>query len=240
MSRCRTGSIGRRTRLHFRARAAFAGIALWLSACAPLERRSAIERSDPPCSFEETAWFELRTAGGRRVYVEPQTVAGNGRSLLIAGTPVYQWVGEGRATAAAPPDSAIGAIVSGDGSMTLLQGPMPTSETFAVRAAALANGHWAIAFGEGPSSLLLDPELRVPRAYWLGVTDGRRWLRLERIPFEGGRLRGMHASSLVAWRGDLVLAVPYDLPDHWPTWPYSALARPGPPSRAFIPRLPTR
>lgn len=141
--------------------------------------------------------------------MEPQTVVTSGSRILVAGNPTYVWyLTDGRVSAVGR-DSIFGIVVDRNGRATAIPSPFPPGHVHAVRAAAHDNGQWAVVFAEA------DPPARfagplVLKGYWFGITDGVRWLHMERLPTTRGKLNVDFASSLVRTVSGYAIALPDD------------------------------
>jgi hypothetical protein len=145
---------------------------------------------------------------GRAVYIEPQAFVASGDRLLLAGTPAYVHGRDGEPVLVRR-DSAIGVVISVSGGATLLASPISGRFVHDVRATAVREGRWAVAFAEAERVAHGRDDPTVI-AYWFGVTDGDRWDRLLRVPVAEGRLRSNAASALVRTTRGLALAVPVE------------------------------
>lgn len=173
-------------------------------------------------SHVETATAVVCTLGQERVqdllvgdwptYVEPDGIAADGASILLVGAPVVRWGGATLGTAAADRPEALGVLLEGNGTATLVPSPVPATTVEDVRVVALGSHEWAVAFAMGPEPHGGERQID---AYWFGVTDGKRWLRSAVWPVRAGVVRSLSASALVRTPIGVALAVPVADSGRW-------------------------
>ncbi|MDF2774838.1 MAG: hypothetical protein K0S86_4338 [Geminicoccaceae bacterium] len=142
------------------------------------------------------------------IYVEQQTVVGqkDGR-VLVAGNPVFVWRDRGNGFDLLARDSLLGMVVDTGALVRGIPSPLPGRRLDAVRAAAMADGWWLVAFAE-----VVPPEGSATPAViamWTGETDGTNWRGLRQLPLIADSLNAPFTSQL-AWRdGRARLVVPF-------------------------------
>ena len=149
----------------------------------------------------------VRMPDGASVFVEPQAVATSGLRILIAGNPTYLFHTEQDRITGVARDSIFGVVMTRDARASAIPSPLPAGRVHAVRAAPYENGHWAVVFAEAPPRAKFSAPIKA-EAYWFGVTDGTRWLRMERLPAVEGTLIPDDASELVRTVRGYAFAVP--------------------------------
>jgi hypothetical protein len=142
------------------------------------------------------------------IYVEQQTVVGqeDGR-VLVAGSPVFVWRDRGNGFDLLARDSLFGMVIDTGAVVRGIPSPLPGRRLDAVRAAAMPDGWWLVAFAE-----VVPPEGSATPAViamWAGETDGTNWRGLRTLPMIADSLNAPFTSQL-AWRdGRARLVVPF-------------------------------
>jgi hypothetical protein len=142
------------------------------------------------------------------IYVEQQTVVGqqDGR-VLVAGNPVFVWRDRGNGFDLLARDSLFGMVIDTGAVVRGIPSPLPGRRLDAVRAAAMPDGWWLVAFAE-----VVPPEGNATPAViamWTGETDGMSWRGLRALPMIADSLNVPFMSQL-AWRdGRARIAVPF-------------------------------
>ncbi len=163
------------------------------------------------CTATPAFQVPIRLDGARPVYVEPQAVVSSGDRILVAGNPTYVWYLKDDRVVAAGRDSIFGIVVQRDGRAQAVPSPLPPGRVHSVRAAPHADGQWAVVFVEAAPPPRFASPVNV-EAYWFGVTDGTRWLRMEKLPALEGKFATDNASALIRTERGYAMAVPVTLP----------------------------
>lgn len=161
----------------------------------------------PVCTATLAAKTPVRLSNGGSVFVEPQAVVTSGDRILIAGNPTYVWYLENGRVSAVGRDSIFGIVTDRTGRATAIPSPLRPGHVHAVRAAAHDSGQWAVVFADADPPVRFAGPIHV-RAYWFGITDGARWIRLEKLPAVEGELKVDAASSLVRTKRGYAFALP--------------------------------
>jgi hypothetical protein len=169
------------------------------------------QRTKQDCGVVRSKRVPVVLNDGRQVYVEPDAVVKSGNRLLVAGSPSYIWAGP-RNSAEQSRNTLFGIVISLDGTADTIPSPLATGHLSNVRALALPDGTWAATFADVAPETQFN-ETVTPRtdAYWFGITDGQRWLTLEKLPASNGKLRSGLASRLVRSRTGYSVAMPIQL-----------------------------
>jgi len=149
----------------------------------------------------------VKLTGDRRIFVEPEAVASNGSLILVAGQPTYLWSVKASYASLVGRDTVLGVIIDSVANATIIPAPIGAKRVQTVRAVAGGAGRWAVTFAEAEPRAKLGDDPRVV-AYWFGITDGTRWLRLEKLPPVDGELQTSSASSLIQTSEGFAIAVP--------------------------------
>lgn len=145
--------------------------------------------------------------GRDRIFVEPQAVAASKGQLLVAGAPSYYWTKTDSAFALTR-DSVIAVITDSSGVSRAVRGPLGPERTHDVRAVALNDGRWVVAFAEGPPLVHPYDEPDVV-AVWIGILDAKGvWRRLERISAFQGHPISERTSLSASSVEEIALAIP--------------------------------
>lgn len=148
---------------------------------------------------------------GRQIYVEPQTVVRSGSRLLVAGFPSYVWGGPGNSVKKSS-NTLFGMIVSEDGKAKTIPSPLGEGHLSDARAVDAPNGQWAAIFADvAPDTHFGQHGGPHFNQYWFGITDGSRWMTLEKLPTIHGKVVSGLASKLVRTRDGYSFAVPVEL-----------------------------
>lgn len=143
-----------------------------------------------------------------QIYVEQETVVAqrDGR-VLVAGAPVFVWKEAGERFDLLAQDSLFGMVIDTSLSVRAIPKPMQVRSFDGMRAAALPDGWWLVAFAElAPLQTTPTPSVI---AMWVGETDGIRWRSLQKLPMMVDSIETWGISAL-AWRdGRARLAVPF-------------------------------
>ena len=179
------------------------GAALLLTSCARMQMPSTTT-----CLAADRGIAPVRLGDGTRVFVEPQGIAAAGGKVLVAGTPNYLWrTSESGGATLVGRDTVLGVVIDGHGTGALVPAPIVASRVHNVRTASYENGTWAVVFAEAPPPERPRDDPRVV-AYWFGVTDGSRWLKLERLPSVAGEPLSYFTSNLVRTSTGVAIAIP--------------------------------
>lgn len=147
------------------------------------------------------------TVGRDRLFVEPQAVAVSRDRLLVAGAPSYYWT-KRDSEFALTRDSVIAVISDSSGVSTAVRGPLGPERSHDVRAVALNDGRWVVAFAEAAPLVHPYDEPDV-EAVWIGILDARgAWRRLERISAFQGRPLSERTSLSARSADEIALAIP--------------------------------
>lgn len=140
---------------------------------------------------------------GSSVTVDAGSIATNGQSLLIAGTPTHVWLSPSdRGAPPASDSAALGVIRDPDGSFRLVPPPPGKVELTHPRVASAGAAGWHFVFvagkdgGTNPWSSVLKFD---SADVWYGLFDGRAWRNLERIT------RTLGSSLVPGMSSDLVV-----------------------------------
>ena len=140
------------------------------------------------------------------IYVEQETVVPNrdGR-ILVAGAPVYVWRNAGEQYDLLGLDSLFGMIVEPSSKLVRpVPSPLPGHVLKGMRAAALPDGWWLVAFAEVFS--VQEPRRPNVIAMWVGETDGSSWRAVEKLPAVSDTLDPLRFSGLAVRDGRVRLA----------------------------------
>ena len=182
---------------------------LSVSAFAPVP--VARQRINADCRVLSSRRVPVLLKDGRQVYVEPNAVVQSGERILVAGFPSYVWARKGSSRVDSR-NVLFGIVVSPDGSADFIPSPLPAGHMSDVRAVALPNGNWAATFADvAPETQFNRKTMPRVDGYWFGITDGKVWLVLQRVPNTGGVLRPLFASRLVQSSIGYSIAIPIEL-----------------------------
>jgi len=140
------------------------------------------------------------------IYVEQETVVPNrdGR-ILVAGAPVYVWRNAGEQYDLLGLDSLFGMIIEPSSKFVRpIPSPMPGHVLKGMRAAALSDGWWLVAFAEVFS--VQQPKRPNVIAMWVGETDGSSWRAVQKLPAIADTLDPLRFSALALRDGRVRLA----------------------------------
>jgi hypothetical protein len=142
------------------------------------------------------------------IYVEQETVvAQRDDRVLVAGNPVFVWRDRGDRYDLLGLDSLFGMIIEPSLAVRAIPKPMTGRSFDGMRAAALPDGWWLVAFAEVIPAQ--PPKTPTVVAMWTGETDGTRWRSLQKLPMIADSIETSGMSAL-AWReGRARLAVPF-------------------------------
>jgi len=156
------------------------------------------------CTVREVGRDSLLVEGGKRLYVEPYTMAANERgeaflagrfNYLIERGPAGAWQ---RST----DQHIFGAIVPRAGEPRVVRSPVPTAHLGSIQIMPREDGTWTVAFVEVVPPVGGSRTNAAVARLWNGTYDGTRWTHLDTIPRPAGvSLYAEFASSLLA-RGD--------------------------------------
>ena len=148
------------------------------------------------CRATPLRQVKIKLDGDKQVFVEPQAVAASGDRVLVAGNPTYTFAWDAAHAMSFSRDSIFGIILLPDGRATSIPSPQPPGRVHSVRAVAHSEGQWAVVFAEAAPPPKFAAPVKV-EAYWFGITDGARWLSLEKLPLVEGDYMTERASSIV-------------------------------------------
>jgi hypothetical protein len=162
------------------------------------------------CEIQAVSRAPLRLEDGREVYVEPQALASDGGTILLAGRPTYVWTRDSLGVSRPEEDDeSIGVVLEGQVA-TLINTPVRAPLLDDVRVLPLRAGRWAILMSE------LDADSRFPERdgaihLWYAEYDAPGWTTVEEVPLPAaGRLQTFSSSKLVrvedgvGWLGQVV------------------------------------
>lgn len=142
---------------------------------------------------------------GRGVYVEPQTLSiSTTNRVLILGNPTFQWVARGAGDSPMFDSLAAGVVVEPDGGVTLVPHPAPGT----------IDGYRAIRWGDEWAVLFATVDARDYHehddvlAFWFGITDGRSWHDIRRMPAPPGTTHAYRVSQLARSGERVAFVVP--------------------------------
>jgi hypothetical protein len=142
------------------------------------------------------------------IYVEQETVVANrdGR-ILVAGAPVFVWRHAGDHYDLLGLDSLFGMVVEPTSKFVRpVPSPLPGRAVDGIRAVALTDGWWLVAFAEVlPNKTSIRPRVV---GMWTGETDGTNWRAVEKLPPVSDTLDVMRLSELALGDGRVRLAAP--------------------------------
>ncbi|MDP9204855.1 MAG: hypothetical protein M3P12_05255 [Gemmatimonadota bacterium] len=160
----------------------------------------------PQCAVSAKRARPLIAAGGRTIYIEPNSFAVDGDRVFLAGRPNYVFHGKRLETR----DGIFGLISRWPRTARIVMSPLGQRPGSNIRLAPLGRGRWATVFAE------LQPGSTVPNDpplinLWYAVFDGESWSALEKVPLPSqGVIRSGSASSLVATGDTMTIAFPLD------------------------------
>lgn len=162
-------------------------------------------RVSKACALRLADSSMVRVADGADVYVEAQSLASAGESLLLAGSPNYVTPPSPERRVITPArDSVFGVIRSPAGTWTYVHKPSLIPWFSGPRALATGEGRWDVVFvqlSERNSSSLK----RTAIGAWHGQLSANGWERLERLPIpDGHQLEPMNSTGLLR-SGDTLL-----------------------------------
>ncbi|MDP9200691.1 MAG: hypothetical protein M3P26_01995 [Gemmatimonadota bacterium] len=158
------------------------------------------------CAIRAKGPSALIAAGGRTIYVEPNSFASDGDRVFLAGRPNYVFRGDRLEMR----DGIFGVISEWPRPARIVMSPLGLRLASNIRLAPLGRGRWAAVFAElqSGSTFPHDPPLI---DLWYAVFDGASWSGLEKIPLPSpGVIRSGPASSLVVTGDTLIIAFPLD------------------------------
>lgn len=191
------------------------GIVAWLVLATPLAldaqaRGPATTTSAVPRRCMDTAAVvrPARLDDRHQIYVEQETVVAqrDGR-VLVAGAPVFVWKDAGERFDLLAQDSLFGMVIDTSLAVRAIPKPMQVRSFDGMRAAALPDGWWLVAFAEVIPAHM--PKRPTVVAMWTGETDGTQWRSLQRLPMIADSLETDGMSALVWQDGRARIAVPF-------------------------------
>ena len=158
------------------------------------------------CELQASKSQRIMLPDGSTVVIDAKSMAANGRSVLIAGTPVNVWAPPGRSVENWKEPRGIGVIRDSRGAFRIVPIPEQVPDAQLPRVTSAGRHGWHFIFASGHMHLA-----RFERAtLWYGRFDGRQWREVRRI----GEARGadlLEANSDLVRTGDgLAFAYPYE------------------------------